>query len=401
MEWKTTLVYEKNAQAYLDGKRHIFNEGGTSSSKTYSIIQLLILITSHSKTPILTSIVAESVPHIKRGTLRDFEAIMGGNFNPSAYNKTDSFYTFPNNSKIEFFSADVPSKLRGGRRDILYINELNNIPYDAYRELDSRTRLLTIGDWNPTSEFFIHQYGLAALPDSAYIHSTYKDALNVIPPEVVKNILDMGSRDPNWANVYLEGRIGKVEGLVYPYFEQINELPAGGQEFFGLDFGYSNDSTALIRCIVKGTELYCEELIYEAGLTNDAIAHRMDELGVKRNYSEIFADSAEPKSIDEIHAYGFNIKPCPKGSDSVEYGHQRIRQFKQFWTKNSLNCIKEQRNFRYIPDKNGKLTDKTTHAFSHGMDARRYGLIGSEVIPDSQEIIIYDALQDIQGEMRY
>jgi phage terminase large subunit len=102
----------------------------------------------------------------------------------------------------------------------------------------------------------------------------------------------------------------------------------------------------------------------------------MDEVGIKRGYDEIFADSAEPKSIAEIYAYNFNIKPCPKGADSVEFGHQKVRQYKQYWTKSSTNCIKEQRNFRYIPDKDGKLTDKTTHQFSHGMDSRRYALIG-------------------------
>ena len=124
------------------------------------------------------------------------------------------------------------------------------------------------------------------------------------------------------------------------------------------------------------------------------IARRMDELGIRRNYDEIFADSAEPKSIDEIHAYGFNIKPAPKGPGSVEYGHQKVRQYKQYWTKDSVNCIKEQRNFRYIPDKNGKLTDKTAHTFSHGMDARRYGIIG-KVEPKEQEVIvIFDAMKE-------
>ena len=145
----------------------------------------------------------------------------------------------------------------------------------------------------------------------------------------------------------------------------------------GLDFGYSNDPSVLVRNVIQGDKLYSHEVFYQSGLTNDAIAHKMDECGVKRNFAEIFADSAEPKSIDEIHKFGFNIKPCPKGADSVEFGHQKVRQLKQFWTKASLNCIKEQRNFQYIPDKDGKLTEKTNHTYSHGMDARRYGVIGN------------------------
>jgi phage terminase large subunit len=191
------------------------------------------------------------------------------------------------------------------------------------------------------------------------------------------------------------GRLGKVEGLVYPFFEQVDELP-GGDVFYGLDFGYSNDPTVLVANVIEGDRLYSEELIYEAGLTNDAIAYRMDELGVKRNYSEIYADSAEPKSIEEIYRFGFNIKPAPKGPGSVEYGHQKVRQYKQSWTKNSTWCIKEQRNFRYIQDKNGKLTDKTTHSFSHGMDARRYGIMGRVEPKEEESIIIYDSMAAVK-----
>ncbi len=371
----TTSIYEQIAAAWIAGKRHIWIEGGTAASKTYSALQCLILITQHTKVPFITSVVSESVPHLKRGCIRDFMNIMGDDFIPANWNKTDSIYNF-GKGIIEFFSADEPSKLRGGRRDILFLNEANNIAYDGYRELDIRTRRLTLCDWNPVSEFWYHENGLGNLPDSAYIHATYLDALNVTPPEVIKNIEANRDTDPNWFNVYGLGRLGKIEGLVYPYFEQIDILPEQGEEFYGLDFGYSNDPSVLVRCRLLGIMLYSKEMFFESGLTNDAIAHKMDELGVKRNHDEIFADSAEPKSIDEIHKFGFNIKPCPKGADSVEFGHQKLRQYKQFWTKDSLHCIKEQRNFRYIPDKDNKFTDKTNHQYSHGMDARRYAVMG-------------------------
>jgi phage terminase large subunit len=372
----TTSVYEKIIQAWFDKKRHIFIEGGTAASKTFSVMQFLVLVNMHTKSPLLTSIVSESVPHLKRGVQRDFRNILGDEFQDNKWNRTDSIYNFGKGS-IEFFSADEPSKLRGGRRDILFINEINNIAHDSYRELDARTRLLTIADWNPVSEFFIYESGLLQSPDSVFIHATYKDALNILDPEVVKNILDMGKRDPNWAHVYLDGLLGKVEGLVYPYFEQIDAMPEGGQELYGLDFGYSNDPTVLTRNIIKGQELYSDQLIYESGLTNDAIAHRMIDLGINKRTAQITADSAEPKSIDEIHRYGFNVRPCFKGADSVEFGHQKIRQYKQYWTKTSLQCIKEQRNYRYIQDKDGKYTEKTTHEWSHGMDSRRYGVVSN------------------------
>ena len=388
---QTTSVYEKIAEAWINKKRHIWLEGGTAASKTYSTLQLLILIARHTKSPLLISIVSESLPHLKRGALRDFFSILGEspNNNPR-YNMSDHVYDF-GEAKIEFFPADEPSKLRGGRRDILFINEINNIAYDSYRELDSRTRRCTIGDWNPTCEFFIHSNGLLTQENSCYVHATYRDAIDVISPDVVTNIMDMGSRDPNWNNIYVEGKLGKIEGLVYPFFDQVDELPQGDY-FYGLDFGYSNDPTVLVRNVIVGDALYSEELIYEAGMTNDAIAWRMDELGVRKRFDEIWADSSEPKSIDEIHAFGFNIKPCFKGPGSVEFGHQRIRQFKQFWTRASLNCIKEQRNYRYIPDKNNKLTDKTTHQWSHGMDARRYSIAHGE---EQEGVVFFDAMDDM------
>ena len=375
MELLTTGVYEKLAQAWIDKKRHIWMEGGTAASKTWSALQLLALIARHSKTPILVSIVSESLPHLKRGCLRDWFSILGEspNANPR-YNMSDHIYSF-GNCRVEFFPADEPSKLRGGRRDILFVNEVNNISYDSFRELDSRTRRCTIADWNPTCEFFVHEQGLLKDVDSVYIHATYKDALDVTPPEVVKNILAMGDRDPNWENVYIKGLLGKVEGLVYPHFEQVDALPVG-DSFYGLDFGFSTDVTALVKCVIVDGCLCSQEMIYETGLTNQDIAARMESLGVRKRYDEIFADSAEPKSIEELCRLGFNVKPATKGPGSVEYGYQKVKQYKHFWTQDSLNGIKEQRNFRYITDKDGKLTDKTTHTWSHIMDARRYAVVG-------------------------
>jgi len=397
VEIRGTSVYEANAQAWQNrtrGIRRALNEGGTSSSKTYSILQLLILIAQYTKRNLLISVVSESLPHLKRGCIRDFQTILGEGFKESCWNRTDKVYNF-GKGIIEFFSADEPSKLRGGRRDILFINEANNIPYDAFRELDIRTRLFTFADWNPVSEFWAHE-NLIGKPENEYIHSTYLDARHVLPIEVVTAIEVNKNRDPNWWNVYGLGKLGKIEGLVYPFFEQVNELPHG-DSFNGLDFGFSTDVTALIKSVIVGDGLYSQELIYERGLTNQDIADRMIAVDVRRHLDEIFADSAEPKSIEEIYQRGFNIKTAPKGPGSVEYGHQRVRQFKQFWTKDSLNCIKEQRNFRYILDKNNKLTEKTTHSWSHGMDARRYGVMGKAELQPREAIRVYDSMKLVRG----
>lgn len=372
MELKTTNVYERNLDAFLGCKRRALNEGGTSSSKTFSIMQGLILIAQHAKEPLVISVVSESLPHLKRGCIRDLFNILGESqdHNPK-WNKTEHAYTF-DFAIVEFFPADQPSKMRGGRRHILFINECNNVAYDAYRELDVRTRLFTFLDWNPVGEFWAHENGLLNAPENAYIHSTYLDALNVLPPEVVANIESNKTKDPNWWNVYGLGRLGKVEGLVYPYFEQEDALPGHGDIIYGLDFGYSGDPTVLVRNEFTPLEVHSQELIYEWSLTNADLGARFAELGIKKHGAEIYADSADPKSIEELCRLGYNVKPVTKGADSVEFGHQKVRQLKGFWTKDSLNCIKEQRNFRYVKDKDGKFTEKTTHQWSHGMDARRY-----------------------------
>jgi phage terminase large subunit len=372
---QTTAVFEANAEAWRTGKRRAINQGGTYSSKTWSVLQLLILIAQHAKKPLLISVVSESLPHLRKGCIRDLQAIMGPDFRDDNYNKSEQTYSFPNGSIIEFFGADESGKVRGPRRDILFINEANNVPWETVRGLDVRTRRFTVIDYNPVSEFWAHEYWIGQ-PENAYIHSTYRDALEVVPAEVIENIIATGERDPNWANIYLDGKVGKVEALVYPSFSQVPVMPENLQIVYGLDFGYSNDPTVLVRCGIRGDELYCQELIFEAGLTNDMIARRMDEAGVKRRHEKIWADAAEPKSIDEIRRYGFDVEAAPKGADSVEYGHQRVRQYKHFWTADSVESIKEQRNFRYLPDRDGKLTNRTTHNFSHAMDARRYAVVG-------------------------
>jgi len=372
---KLTSIFRQNAEAYYEGYRRAVNQGGTYSSKTYSCLQLLDFIAEYSKVRNLISVVSESLPHLRKGAIRDFRDILGNTFVDSRYNKTEQTYTYPRNgSMIEFFGADESAKVRGPRRDILYINEANNVPWETARGLDVRTRKFTLIDFNPVSEFWAHEHWIDK-PENAYIHSTYRDALEVVPKEIIANILATGKDDPNWANVYLEGKVGKVEGLVYPYFEQVDELPTGDY-FYGLDWGFTNDYTALTKHVIIEKNLYSKELIYEKGLTNDAIAARMGELGIQSGYDEIFADSAEPKSIKEVFNLGFNVKGVTKGPGSVKFGQQKVLQYKQHWTKDSTNCIKEQRNFRYIPDKDGNLTDKTTHIYSHGMDSRRYAVVG-------------------------
>ena len=394
MDIQTTRIYEDNAEAWLSNKRRALNEGGTASSKTYSILQLLILIAQHAKRKLQISVVSESLPHLKRGAIRDFFNILDESpSNNPRYNKTEQFYSF-GKGIIEFFGADEADKIRGPRRDILFINEANNVPWETARGLDIRTNKFTLCDWNPVGEFWAHEHWVNQ-PENAYIHSTYLDAIDVIPKEVVLNIESNKDKDPNWWNIYGLGLIGKVEGLVYPLFNQVDSLPSQGDLIYGLDFGFSGDPATLTKHKIFPEEIYSQELFYERGLTNQDISAKMIDCGTDKK-DEIWADSAEPKSIEEIYQQGFNIKGASKGPGSVEYGHQKVRQYKQHWTKDSVNCIKEQRNFRYMPDKNGKLTEKTTHIYSHGMDSRRYAVMGFSEIEPGEQIVIYDSMEAVR-----
>ena len=392
MDLIVTKNLEEITRAWLDGKRRVFMEGGTWSSKTYSAIQFLHNLLSQTKRPLLASVVSETMPHLKRGAILDFTNILGDEFSDARWNKSDFHYDYPETkSKLEFFSADQPSKLRGARRQILFGNEFNNVPYDSYWELDIRTELFTICDWNPTSEFWFHEERLlekqvseeewVSDPDNVYVHSTYLDALNVIPANKREEIEATKFKDPNRWEVYGLGLLGKITGLVYPKFEQVDQLPEG-DVFYGLDFGYQVDPTVLVKNVIVGDKLYSQQVFYadpinRIGLDNNQIGMEMTRCGIRGE--PIFADPDEEKSIDELRALGFNMGETIKGKGSVEFRRQRVNQFFQHWTKDSLECIKEQRNFRYIKKRepnSGReyLSDDTTHQWSHGMSAREFGV---------------------------
>jgi phage terminase large subunit len=370
--YSVTNVFERNLDALYDPSiRFIVNEGGTSSSKTFSIIQLLINLSIHRTQPLLTSITSESVPHLRRGCMRDFRAIMGQDFNVNNWYASSHVYNY-GQSQIEFFSADEPDKQRGARRDVLFMNEANNMPKTTFQELSIRTRKKIFIDHNPVEEYWAHE--LQGRPEVAWIHSTYLDAKNVLPAEIVTAIEAQRDRDPNWWHVYGEGKIGKIEGLVHPRFTQIESMPEttpGEINFYGIDFGYTNDPSVLVHNKIIGDKLFSDQIFYQTGLMNNQISALMESNKLRKEYDEIFGDCAEPKSIDEIHSYGWNIKPCLKGPDSILAGIQKLNQYEQHWTKRSIEAIKEQRNYRYIVDKNGKLTNKPIETWNHAMEARR------------------------------
>jgi phage terminase large subunit len=367
LKLQTTGLFSIIAKSVADGARTLILQGGTSSGKTWSTLQFLFLFAierAKLKRRTLISIVSESIPHLKRGCIRDFKGILGEHWDEDSWNATDRHYKI-GPVTIEFFSADDSKKLRGGRRDVLFINEANNTTRASYDELSVRTAEFEILDFNPVYEFWAHS--LIGQPGVVFSKSTYLDAKDVLPITTVQRIESRRLTDPNWWRVYGLGEIGNVEGLVHPLFDQVETMPEseGGVEFYGLDFGYSQDPASLVRCVLKGQDLFCDQLLYETGLTNDEIAARFVSLGLRKNFDEVFADAAEPKSIEEIRRYGFNIKPAPKGPGSIGSGIQRVNQYRQHWTKRSVDAIKEQRNYRYVEDGDGRITDKPVDAQNH------------------------------------
>jgi len=385
---KVTKVYWNIMRAWDAGKKGILLEGGTYSSKTYSALQFLAVMAKESPCKLDINIISESIPHLKGGCIRDFFTIMNETTdNNPHFNQTDHIFRCPGwQGVITFLSADNEKAL-GMRREVLFINEGDTLSWEVARELISRTNIFIIIDWNPRSEFWAHEY-YKNDPNWAYDHSTYLDALDVIPAGKRDDIEDLGRKDPNYQQIYELGLLGKIEGLVHPYFQQVDKLPEGNP-FYGLDFGFGaydplaligGDPTVLVKNVIVGDKLYSQQMFYSRKpMTNDDIAREMTLLKVSPR-DPIYPDPNEPKSAEELRLKGFNIQPTEKGPGSVLFGIKRVNSYYQFWTKDSTECIKDQRNYKWIKRKDKESgreywSNDTTHTWSHGVDARRYAVV--------------------------
>ena len=345
--------------------------GGTSAGKTISILQILISKAQKDKRPTLTSVVSESFPHLKKGAMRDFKNIMQehGYWKESSWNATDSIYTFETGSKIEFFSADQPVKVRGPRRDRLFINECNNVAYEAYDQLEVRTNLEVWLDWNPTYEFWFYTEVLEKRDDVDFITLTYKD--NEGLPESIVQTIEARKENKQWWKVYGKGELGEVEGKIYKGWKIIDEVPHEARlEGYGLDFGYSNDPTAIVAVYYYNGGYILDEVLYRKGMSNQQIATFMNN----QIFGIIVADSAEPKSIDELRLYGLSVAPAKKGPGSILQSINYVQEQSISVTKSSINLIKEYRSYLWQTDKDGKIINVPEGGFDHALDAVRYKL---------------------------
>lgn len=348
-------------------------QGGTSASKTISILLYLIDRAQSDKSKTLTSVIAESTPHLKRGALRDFKNIMMEHkyWKDNLWNATDSIYTFETGSQMEFFSADQPDKLRGARRDRCFINEANNVHLDAFDQLEVRTKEFIFLDWNPTNEFWFYTDVLNKRDDVEHIILTYKDN-EALSQEIVNSIEQRKGRK-GWWQVYGEGQLGEVEGKIYRDWVIIDEIPPEARlERRGLDYGYTNDPTAIVDVYKWNGAFIWDEVTYQKGLSNRQIA----DILMNQDNSNILVipDSAEPKSNDELIMYGVNLLPASKGQGSVNHGIQVVQSQRIFVTKRSINIIREYRNYLWETDRDGKILNTPEGGFDHAMDAGRYAM---------------------------
>lgn len=371
MKFKTTKVFDRIVRNFLNRVQIL--QGGTSSSKTWSILQYLIYVARVSPVPLLISIVSESFPHLRRGVIRDFIKILGGDYNPKSHNASANEYKI-GLCTFEFFSVDKPSKQRGARRDILFINECNNIPYEAYNELEPRTLRKVFLDFNPVRQFWVHEF-LVGLESHSFDISTYQDNTQ-LDQRIVQAIERRKATDSNWWRVYGQGLIGSIEGLVFPEFDVIpdDEWPKGMLTNHGLDFGFTNDPTALVETGFTSENFHVHEKIYENYLTNQDIAARFEKLGMSHN-DPIYGDCSEPKSVEEIYRLGWdNIHSSSGTRDFYNFCIDYIHNYRIKVTESSVNTIKELRNYSYMKDKYGKYINRVEDGFDHSMTAMLFTL---------------------------
>lgn len=348
-------------------------QGGTSAGKT--IATLLILINRAQvkfETPEITSVVQETIPALKRGALRDFKKIMQthGYWRDKEWNSTDSIYTFATGNQIEFFSADNGDKLRGARRDWLFMNEANNMEFGAFEQLEVRTLKGIYLDYNPTNEFWALTELVGKRDDVDFIILTYLDN-DSLDPRIIASIEQRKNRK-GWWQVFGLGQLGEVEGKIYKEWIILDDMPKEARFLrYGLDFGYTNDPSSLVAIYKYNGGFLIDEVFYKKSMPNREIAESIKAHGEN---GLVLADSAEPKSIDEIGTYGINIIGAMKGPGSVSAGIQFIQDQTIFLTRRSANVLHEYRNYLWETDRDGKILNVPEHTYSHSMDAVRYGI---------------------------
>lgn len=362
-------LYVRNAD---EKPRFLVNQGGTSSGKTYTIMQRLIVLSLEHSRCIIT-VVGQDLPNLKVGALRDMQTILNGNKwlkEMFTENKSDHYFRSKTGSIIEFKTYGDAQDAKNGKRDYLFVNEANGVNYDIFWQLQIRTRNQVFIDYNPTARFWVHD-NIIGRDDCMLIISDHR-ANKFLTKEQHERIEAIEDKEL-WL-VYARGLTGKLTGLVFHNWSIVDDLPPRSEwkmSCRGLDFGFSNDPSALEHVVLAHGELWIDEEIYQVGMTNPDIAKMCKALGIGKG-DLIIADCAEPKSVQELHNLGLFIISSTKGADSINNGIDILKRYHINITRRSVGIIGNMQAYKWIVDRDGKVTNKPIDAFNHGIDAVRY-----------------------------
>jgi phage terminase large subunit len=365
-----SILFKQN---YLSTAHVVINQGGTSSGKTFAIEQALFCLAGESPKQVVT-IVGQDIPNLKAGALRDAlniyhtSPVLQGKI--KSYNKSDRIFEFTNGSIIEFKSYDNSQDAKSGKRDYLFINEANGLTWDVYTELALRTKKRIFIDYNPNTGFWVHEH-LIGKPGVQLIVSDHRHN-PFLPQEVRDKIEALKAVDIELWKVYARGLTGKITGLIFDNWYICEAIPADARFIaLGLDFGFTNDETGCIELYQQSGELWANELLYKTGLTNTDISAKLKQAGINFN-SEIIADSAEPKSIEELKRLGWRITAAKKGADSVKNSIDILKRYKINVTRNSVNMRNELNKYKWRVDTTGKTINEPIDSWNHLIDPLRY-----------------------------
>lgn len=360
-------------QLLKSNKRFRVHQGGTRSGKTYAVCQYLAYLLRSSEEPLTISIIRKTLPALKGSVQRDFIQILEqlGMYYQGVHNKAENTFKYRNHL-VEFLSVDEPQKIRGRKRDIAYLNEANELNIEDFRQINMRTTGFIILDFNPSDPIHWIYDEIIPRDDCDTWITTYKDN-KFLSPELVFEIERMRERDPDYWRVYGEGlQATYSKRQIYSKWQFIPEadMPEFDDPIIGLDFGYSNDPTAAVLVQKVNDKLYVKELLYNTGMTNNEIAEWLKANGYDQVL--VYADSAEPKSIEEIKRLGCWIKPAIKGQGSIMAGISLIKEFDVYATDTSKNLMKEYHNYYWEELKDGTIINKPKDAMNHLQDSLRY-----------------------------
>lgn len=367
---KASVLFTSN---YRSNKQVIINQGGTSSGKTFSILQVLFCIACETPMQVIT-VVGQDIPNLKAGALRDANSIFYTwpqlQAMIKSYNRTDRVFEFHNGSIIEFKSYDDQQDAKSGKRDYLFINEANGISYDVYSELALRTRERIFIDYNPNSAFWAHDK-LMGRPGVQVIISDHRHN-PFLSTQTKEKIEALKYEDPERWRVYARGLTGKITGLIFNDWFVCDDIPKDAKLVAaGLDFGFTNDETGFVMVYKQDGQLWVDEILYDTGLTNTDISDRLIEKEISKKV-DIIADSAEPKSIEELHRLGWRITGAKKGADSVNNSIDILKRYRINITRRSVNLRNEFGRYKWRTDRSGRTLNEPVDSWNHLIDPLRY-----------------------------